>query len=154
MLSNALTRRSTTSPSLFFGSRDPFFELADRFFGGMAPRFFDTENATGAWMPAVDICETESEFSAIAELPGMTKDDIEVSVEDNVLTISGERKLEKETEKDTFHRVERSYGTFTRAFSLPSHVDATKVKASFKDGVLTVTMPKTEKSKGRKVKVA
>lgn len=155
MLQNTLTRRPA---STVFGSRDPFFDFADRFFNGAWPAALNREaensNKKMTWAPAVDIRETESEFVAIAELPGLTKDDIQVSIEDNVLSISGERTLEKKTENDTYHRVERSYGAFSRAFSLPKGVDTSNVNASFKDGVLTLTVPKTEEVKPRRISVS
>ena len=151
MLTTTLTRRPGNS--LFFGSRDPFYEFANRFFNSsLAERDVDN-GSVASWAPAVDIRETELDFVATVELPGLTKDDIDVSLEDNVLSISGERTLEKKSENDTYHRIERSYGSFQRAFTLPKGVDTTKLEARFKDGLLTLTMPKAEEVKARKISV-
>lgn len=153
MLSTNLSRRPGNA--LVFGSRDPFFDLANRFFSSWPTQERDTENGTSAsWAPAVDIRETETEFVAMVELPGLSKDDIDVSLEDNVLSISGQRKMEKVSENDTYHRLERSYGAFQRAFSLPKGVDTTKVNAKFKDGLLSLTLPKSEEVKPRKISVS
>ena len=88
-----------------------------------------------------------------AELPGINPDDVEIRVEDNTLYLKGERKFEKEVKEQNYHRVERSYGTFTRTFSLPNSVDADKVAANYKDGVLTLTMPKKEEAKPKTIKI-
>lgn len=148
MLENALSRRGASR------GRDPFYELANRFFNGAVPGFVsDTEDSSTGWLPSVDIRENEHAFVVAAELPGLKKDDIDVAIEDNLLTISGERKLEKETENDNYHRVERRYGSFRRSFSLPRIVDAGKVEAKFADGVLHLTLPKAETAKARKIAV-
>jgi len=88
-----------------------------------------------------------------AELPGVNPDEVEIRVEDNTLYLKGERKFEKEVKEQNYHRVERSYGTFTRTFSLPNSVDADKVSANYKDGVLTLTMPKKEEAKPKTIKI-
>jgi HSP20 family protein len=88
-----------------------------------------------------------------AELPGINPDDVEIRVEDNTLYLKGQRKFEKEVKEQNYHRVERSYGTFTRTFSLPNSVDADKVAANYKDGVLTLTMPKKEEAKPKTIKI-
>ena len=104
-------------------------------------------------MPSVDVGETDKAFEITAELPGMDEDDIEVTLTDAGLTIKGEKKSEREeTEKD-YHRLERSFGSFQRFFAVPEEVDAAKIDARFKKGVLTVTLPKTAKAKARKIKV-
>ncbi len=108
------------------------------------------------WSPAVDISEDSKEFLVKAELPELKKEEIKVSVENGELSISGERKLEKE-EKDKdkrYHRIERSYGSFIRSFTLPDNVSADKVSAEFKDGVLLVHLPKTEVTKPKPMQVA
>lgn len=105
------------------------------------------------WSPAVDIVETNNEYNIKAEIPGVKKEDVKVSVENGLLTIRGERKLEKEEKDKRYHRVERFYGTFTRSFSLPENVDETKVLAEFKDGMLNVHLPKSEKTKMRSVEI-
>jgi HSP20 family protein len=106
------------------------------------------------WSPAVDIHETENELVVKADLPDVAEKDIDVRVENNLLTIRGERKFEKSVSEDNYLRVERSYGTFSRSFSLPNTVNAEAIHAEYKNGVLTVTMPKREESKPRQVKVS
>lgn len=107
----------------------------------------------GAWVPAVDIYETNDDVVVKAELPGVEKDQIGVEVKGGVLTLRGERKHEKEVKEENYHRIERSYGTFLRSFALPVSVDQDKVSARFKDGVLDIDLPKKEKAKPRQVKV-
>jgi HSP20 family protein len=105
------------------------------------------------WTPLADITEDEKEYLIKAELPEMKKDDVKVTVENGVLTISGERKFEKEEKKKKYHRVERGYGTFMRSFTLPDDADFNKVNAEFKGGVLTVHVPKSEHAKPKQVEV-
>ena len=107
----------------------------------------------GTWTPAVDIYEVDGALVLKAELPEMRREDIEVTVENNTLTIRGERKLDNEIKQENFHRVERAYGSFVRQFSLPSTVDSAKIAAEYKDGVLTVKLPLREEAKPRTVKV-
>jgi HSP20 family protein len=101
----------------------------------------------------VDIYENGDSLVLKAEVPGINPDDVEIRVEDNTLYLKGERKFEKEVKEQNFHRVERSYGTFTRTFSLPNSVDADKVSANYQDGVLTLTMPKKEEAKPKTIKI-
>ena len=108
---------------------------------------------TGAWIPAVDIHETDNSFVVTADLPGMKKDDIRVDLRDNTLTLSGEKKFEETTSKDNYLRVERSYGSFYRSLMLPSNVDANNIKASYKEGVLQLTIPKKEEAKPKQIKI-
>lgn len=126
-------------------------------FDNMLAGFFRPLNemspTAGSWAPAVDIRETEEAFLVEAELPGMTKDNVEVTFEDGMLTLSGERKLEEETEEKDYRRIERRYGSFTRSFTLPREVDAEAVKARFKDGLLTIEVPKKETVKPRTIEV-
>ncbi|MBS0182909.1 MAG: Hsp20/alpha crystallin family protein [Nitrospira sp.] len=105
------------------------------------------------WAPSVDISETEGEYQIKAEIPDVKKEDVKVTVEDGVLTIQGERKHEKEEKGKKFHRIERSYGSFVRTFSLPDVIDEEKVKAEFKDGVLNLHLPKSEKAKPKAIEV-
>ena len=105
------------------------------------------------WAPLADITEDDKEYVIKAELPDVKKEDVRVTVENGVLTISGERKFEKEEKKKKYHRIERAYGTFVRSFTLPDVADAGKVKAEFKNGVLTVHVPKSEKAKPKQVEV-
>ena len=92
-------------------------------------------------------------MTIFAEIPGLTKENVSITMENNVLTISGERKFEKDVEKENFHRIERTYGSFSRSFSLPANVATQKADASFKDGVLTVTLPKTDEAKPRQIAI-
>jgi HSP20 family protein len=105
------------------------------------------------WAPSVDISESSEEFVIKAEIPGVNKDDVKVSIDDGVVSIQGERKQEKEEKDKKFHRVERSYGSFLRTFSLPSNIDDAKVQAQFKDGLLTVRLPKSASAKPKTVEV-
>lgn len=108
---------------------------------------------TGMWTPAVDIYEKNDAVVVKAELPGVEKDQISVEVKDGILTLRGERKFERDVKEESYHRIERSYGTFLRSFSLPVSVDQDKVKAAFRDGVLEVELPKKEQAKPKQVKV-
>ena len=111
------------------------------------------ESALTTWAPAVDIYETPNELVVKADLPDVNEKDIDVRVENNLLTIRGERKFEKSVSEENFLRVERTYGAFSRSFSLPNTVNAEAIGAQYKNGVLTVTLPKREESKPRQVKV-
>ena len=113
----------------------------------------ETELSTRSWAPPVDIYETEDAIVLKAELPGVDPKDVEVRVEDNTLFLKGERKFEKEVKEQNYHRVERSYGSFARSFSLPNSISTDKVKAEFKDGMLTLTMPKREEAKPKTIKI-
>jgi HSP20 family protein len=108
----------------------------------------------GAWAPPVDLYETDDAFMVKAELPGLTKDDIHVEVHDRTLTLRGERKHEAEVKEERFHRRERAYGSFQRSFWLPTTVDANQVKASFKDGVLELRLPKHETAKPKRISIS
>ncbi|MBL8172731.1 MAG: Hsp20/alpha crystallin family protein [Acidobacteria bacterium] len=141
--------------------RDPINELRNlqedfnRVFSGALPRFFSNEESlSGNWTPSVDIYEDQNGIVLEADLPGVKPGDFNLSIENYKLTLTGERKFEKETKNDNWHRVERSYGTFTRTFALPSTVNVEEVKADFKDGVLRVTLPKREEVKARQIQVA
>lgn len=136
---------------------DPFRELRslhdemNRLFSGNVPD--GGEFARGAWSPNVDIFEDKEHLFVEAELPGMKREDFEVSVENNVLTLKGERKFEKKTEGDNYHRVERSYGSFTRQFTLPQTITAEGASADFENGVLRIALPKREETKARKIEI-
>lgn len=131
------------------GIQQEMNRLFDEFFGESRQ-----ELAEGTWLPAVDVSETGAEIVVKAELPGMSKDDIELNLQDNVLTLKGEKKQEKNEEKENYHRVERSYGSFSRSFTLPAGVDQENVQANFKDGVLMITLPKAEEAKKKKIEIA
>jgi HSP20 family protein len=109
--------------------------------------------ATGDWAPRVDIAETDKAFEIKVEIPEVNKEDVKVTVHNGVLTVQGERKLEKEEKGKKFHRVERFYGSFTRSFTLPDNVDESKISASFKDGVLNLQIQKTEEAKPKSIEV-
>jgi len=116
--------------------------------------FFGEQRAEeGNWMPAIDVSETENETVVRAELPGMTQDDIELNLQENVLTLKGEKRQEKNEEGENFHRIERTYGKFSRSFSIPAGVKSEDVKATFKDGVLTITLPKPEEIRPKKIEI-
>ncbi len=126
----------------------------DRFIReAFSPALGEGEVSTRTWAPPVDIYENGDSLVLKAELPGVNPDDVEIRVEDNTLYLKGERKFEKEVKEQNYHRVERSYGTFTRTFSLPNSIDADKVTANYKDGVLTLTMPKKEEAKPKTIKI-
>lgn len=110
-------------------------------------------SALTAWAPAVDIYETENELVLKADLPEVSEKDLDVRVENNTLTVRGERKFEKKVEEENYLRVERAYGAFSRSFSLPNTVDNEAIRADYKNGVLTVTLPKRAESKPKQVKV-
>jgi HSP20 family protein len=114
---------------------------------------FAAEFAAGEWAPAVDIIENDRAIVLNAELPGIDAKNIEVTVENDVLTLKGERHVEKEAKKENFHRMERAYGVFTRSFALPAHVDKANVTADFKDGLLTVTVPRSAAATARVIEV-
>lgn len=140
---------------------DPFRELEEvserlnRMFarpGGRAANGKETMTVAD-WVPSVDISETEGEYQIKAEIPDVRKEDVKVTLEDGVLTIQGERKREQEEKGKKFHRIERSYGSFVRSFSLPDVIEEEKVKAEFKDGVLNLHLPKSEKAKPKAIEV-
>jgi len=141
---------------------DPFKELEEfenrlmRLFSRLpAPRLTSEEESVtvASWVPLVDVIEDEKEYLLKVELPEIKKDDVKVTVENGVLTISGERKVEKEEKGRTFHRIERAYGRFERSFTLPDDIDGDKVNAEFKEGVLYIHLPKSEKAKPRAIEV-
>ncbi len=141
---------------------DPFKEMED--LQSRFTRLFEltparTENGDRElmtiteWAPSVDIIEDEKEWLVKADLPEVKKEEVKVTVENGVLTITGERKFEKEEKDKKYHRIERSYGNFLRSFTLPDGADGSKVNAEFKDGVLKVHLPKGEKAKPKAVEV-
>ena len=123
------------------------FEDANR---GSRP---EDASSTTAWSPAVDIHETDVEIVVQAELPGMDRKDIELNLENNVLTLRGNREFEKEDKDENYHRIERAYGGFSRSFSIPAVVDDAKIRADYKEGVLTIALPKTQKAKPKQIKI-
>lgn len=139
---------------------DPFREfsqLQDRLNRAFADAYGRSDEgllSSGSWLPPVDIYQTgEHQLVIKAELPDMTREDIDVTVDKGTLTIKGEKKVAADVKEEQFHRVERRYGTFSRSFSLPPTVDATRVSADYRNGVLTITLPMREESKPRQIKV-
>ena len=138
---------------------DPIREFAamqdrmNRLFGNIYLRDEDT-GIRGSWVPAVDIYETDGHDLVVrAELPGINREDIEVSVENSTLVLKGEKKLDSEVKEESYRRIERSYGTFHRSFTLPNTVDTSRIGAEFKNGVLTVKLPFREEAKPRTINV-
>ena len=126
----------------------------DRIFRGAFPPYLgDSERSTRTWAPPVDIYENADHIVLKAELPGIDPQDVEIRVEDNTLYLKGERKFEREVKEENYHRVERSYGAFARSFSLPNSIAADKVVADYKDGLLTLTLPKREEAKPKTIKI-
>ncbi len=131
---------------------EPFAHL--RQFEDSFARLLSEPQANRPWSPSVDIYETDDELVLKSDLPGVELKDIDVRVENQTLTIAGERDFEKKDTAKGYHRIERSYGSFLRSFAVPSAFDTEKVGAEFKNGVLTVTLPKKEAAKPRQIKVA
>jgi len=131
--------------------QDPFQSL--RQFEDVVTRLMSEPRNARPWSPPVDIFETENELVLKADLPDVKPEEVEVQVENQTLTIRGQRKFEQQFDKGGFHRIERSYGTFVRTFTLPSTVDTEKVQANYDNGVLTVALPKKEAAKPRQVKI-
>lgn len=113
----------------------------------------DDFSATAEWTPTVDIVEDDKSYTVKAELPDVKKEDVHVSVENGVLTLTGERKFEKEEKNRKYHRTERAYGRFARSFSLPTNIDPQKVSASYKNGILDVSVAKSEKAMPRQIEI-
>ena len=140
---------------------DPFRELEEmssrlnRFFGrqGLTAQPSENGDVFADWAPAVDVQETDTEYLIKADLPAVKREDVKISVEDGILAVEGERKQEKEEKNRKFHRIERSYGTFLRTFTVPEEVEPTKLTAEFKEGMLTVRLPKGVKAKTKAIEV-
>jgi HSP20 family protein len=143
--------------------KDPFFELTslqermnqlfNQAFGRSEGFGFEQPLTSGTLLPPVDISEDDHNITLKAEIPGVKVEDVAVTLEDNVLTITGERKFKEEENKENFHRIERRYGKFTRSFTLPAGIDAENVKAAFEDGVLNITLPKREEFKPKQIMI-
>ena len=148
-MTSTLTRRplrgSILEPTDFFGD-------FDRVLAGFLRPLSGNSGATG-WMPPADLRETDTAYLIEAELPGVTKDDVELTYDDGVLTFSGERKFEAEDESNDYRRIERRYGSFSRSFRLPREVKADEVTAAFENGLLTITVPKGEDARPRTIKI-
>jgi len=138
----------------------PFRDLAtmqeemNRFFDRMFDRFPQREEiGEGIWAPCVDISETKDDLVITAEIPGISKDNIKISLNDNILTLKGEKKQEKKVDEENYHRIERSYGAFHRSFTLPTTVQQDQVKASYKNGILRIILPKAEEAKPKEIAI-
>jgi HSP20 family protein len=125
--------------------------MFDGFFQGGARA--DENLFPSVWTPAVDVAEHDDEYLVKVELPGVAKDDVKITMQENILTVRGEKKQEKETKESDYHRVERSYGSFQRSFTLPTTVKNDKIEAAYKDGILTITLPKAEEAKPKQIDV-
>lgn len=134
--------------------QDRMNRLFDESFRGINRGAGEEDWALGAWAPAVDIYEKDGNIVLKAELPGVDPKDVDVRVENNILSLRGERKFDEEVQKESYHRVERSYGSFTRSFTLPNVIDTEKIKAEFKDGVLRMTLPKKEEAKPKQISIS
>ncbi len=147
---NQLSRRVNSTARPWVDSLDQLFErvFEDRW----EPQW---KGIASNWIPAVDVEETENEYLFKAEMPGMKKEDVKISLLDNVLTLTGEKRTEeKKTDKEKkYHRVERSYGAFQRSFALSSPIRAEKISASFKDGILEISVPKSEEAKPKEIDI-
>jgi len=148
----------TTGLIRFNPEADLFRGRMDRLFNQMlnhawSPIAASEEVTNRGFLPAVDIRETPEFLTISAELPGLTKENVQITLENQVLTISGERNFENETKDETCHRIERSYGSFSRSFTLPANLKTDKVDAKFANGVLTIQLPKTEETKPRKINI-
>jgi HSP20 family protein len=145
------SRDLATVPSELFNVQREMNRLFDNLF---RPGNADDYPLTpSAWSPAVDVAESDTAFVVKMELPGVAKEDVHITMEQNVLSVKGEKKQEKESKTSDFHRIERSYGTFQRSFSLPSTVKADRIDATFRDGILNVTLPKAEESRPKEIEV-
>jgi len=133
--------------------QDRMNHLFDGAFRGVARGAEDEGLTSGSWAPAVDIFEQEDRIVLKAELPGLDPKDVDIRVENNTLTLRGERRVENEVKQEDYRRVERSYGTFSRSFTLPSVVDREHIKAEFQNGVLNLTLPKKAEAKPRQISI-
>jgi len=137
----------------------PFRDLVNmqrevgRLFDGLFSDFDRDGSMMTSWSPRTDVIENNESYTIKAELPGVNKNDVKITLRENVLTIKGEKKQEKEEKDHNLHRVERSYGSFERSFSLPSNLKSDKIDAAYKDGVLTITLPKAEEPKPKEIEV-
>ena len=129
---------------------DNIFDFESFFRGGIQD---DGSLFPSVWTPAVDVAEHDNEYLVKVELPGVSKDDVTITMQENILTIRGEKKDGKESKGTNYHSVERSYGSFQRSFTLPTTVKTDKIDAAFKDGILTITMPKAEEAKAKQIEV-
>ncbi|MEX0601940.1 MAG: Hsp20/alpha crystallin family protein [Bacteroidota bacterium] len=145
------TRELSPWHSDLFGMQREINRLFDGVFRGGVQN--DESFGMSLWTPAVDITEHDSDYVVKVELPGVSNDDVKITLESNVLTIRGEKKQETEAQDENYRRTERSYGSFQRSFTLPTTVKNDRIEAVYKDGILTVTLPKAEESKPKQIEV-
>lgn len=140
-----------TFPSDVINMQREINRMFDSFFrGGLSE---DEALVASDWIPAVDIAEHDNEYTVKLELPGVSKEDVKITMQNNVLTVRGEKRKEKETKSSSYHRVERSYGAFQRNFTLPSTVKADKIDAAYVEGILTIVLPKAEEARAKQIDV-
>ncbi|MCB1057070.1 MAG: Hsp20/alpha crystallin family protein [Acidobacteria bacterium] len=154
MRNTSLTRREPARGFLSFD--DPFFTPFERLLGATLGRPWNVDDSglsDYGWAPPVDIRETEDAYLVNAELPGMKKEDVQITLENNVLTVGGERRFEGDEKDQGFHRRERAYGKFLRSFALPKRVDSEKIAAKFRDGVLEISVPKMAEARPRQITI-
>lgn len=140
-----------TFPSDVMNMQREINRMFDSFFRGAAAD--DDAFVTSDWIPAVDIAEHDNEYLVKLELPGVSKDDVKITMQNNILSVRGEKKNEKDSKGSNYHRVERSYGAFQRTFALPSTVKADRIDASYSDGILTIVLPKAEEARAKQIEV-
>ena len=144
-------RELATFPGDVINMQREINKMFDNFFRGGTLE--DGSLGSSVWTPAVDVEERDDEYQVKVELPGVNKDDVKITMQDNVLTIRGEKKQEKESKNSNYHRVERSYGSFQRSFTLPTSVKHDKIEASYKEGILTIGLPEAEDAKPKHIEV-
>jgi HSP20 family protein len=135
---------------------DPFELFPNRFnrlFEGLPLSTVTDEHALVAWTPVCDIYETEKAIVVKAELPGVVRENVSISIDNNVLTIHGERRFEEETKRENYYRLERNFGEFLRSFTLPTYIDTAKIVAEFKEGLLEIVLPKREEAKPKQIEI-
>jgi HSP20 family protein len=145
------SRELTAFPTDVLNMQREINRMFDSFFRGGVQD--DGSMFPSVWTPAVDVAEHDNEYVVKVELPGVSKDDVKITMHDSTLTIRGEKKQEKETKESNYHRVERSYGSFQRSFTLPSTVKSDRIEAAYKDGILTISLPKAEEAKPKQIEV-
>ncbi len=128
-------------------------ERMNRLWSGFYDRGHEDVTNRGGWQPAVDICEVEGRIVLKADLPGLNREDLDLTVEQNTLTIRGQRRPDANIREEQYHRVERAYGAFSRSFTLPNTIDTGNVRADYRDGVLTVTLPVHQEARPRQIQV-
>ena len=143
------TRDLASFPSGVFSLQKEMNRMFDSFFSGVD----EPGLLNGTWNPAVDVAEENDAYVVKMELPGVNKDDVKITLESNILTIQGEKKIENEVKHKNYHRTERSYGSFQRSFTLPVTVKNDRIDATYKDGILTVSLPKAEEAKPKQIEV-